>query len=162
MFCRVFGKLHMWCNTKRSGNLQQVLNACIIYINANIWDWALLLARRCLQIGLAFSSWLSEISLQKILPGLCTFRAFAQLASMLVPVGFPQGKGSELRASQINRTAKDLQSGKPVDSMKAAPWKAWQEAVQDAIAAIQILGEQRVRRCAKVDGFKHWILTINE
>jgi len=31
----------------------------------------------------------------------------------------------------------DLQSGKPVDSMKAAPWKAWQEAVQDAIAAIQ-------------------------
>ena len=74
---------------------------------------------------------------------------------MLVPVGFPQGKGSELRASQINRTAKDLQSGKPVDSMKAAPWKAWQEAVQDAIAAIQILGEQRVRRCAKVDGFKH-------
>ena len=63
--------------------------------------------------------------------------------------------GSELRASQINRTAKDLQSGKPVDSMKAAPWKAWQEAVQDAIAAIQILGEQRVRRCAKVDGFKH-------
>ena len=50
--------------------------------NANIRTWLGIghccwAARRCLQIGLAFSSWLSETSLQKILPGLCTLRVFA-------------------------------------------------------------------------------------
>eukprot|EP00434_Breviolum_minutum_P022250 symbB.v1.2.019636.t1/scaffold1616.1/size109294/12 len=46
----------------------------------------------------------------------------------------------------------DLQSGKPVDSMKAAPWKAWQEAVQDAIAAIQ---KNSSAQLASLDPFKH-------